>query len=510
MNKSTAFKNSAGVVIAMIGSLLALSAPFAAVAQHTHYKVIDVGTLGGPNSGVGFEGFPMNALSNQGVLTACSDTSSADPNYPNFNPNMPQSAFELPQPDPMIFHAFEWRDGRLTDLGALPGVNSSCPNHISRNSLIAGASQNGLIDPVTGWPEIQAAFWKHGGLINLGTLGGHESYANSVNNRGQVVGLATNATPDSFPFPGFGQQARAFLWEHGVMRDLGTLGGPDAFAIDINDRGQVLGFSFINSIPNAATGFPTGEGFLWDNGKMTDIPDPLGGTVVSPFYLSNRGEVVGAADLPGDLPGQEEPFLWENGTFTDLGTLGGTQGRAEKVNDSGQIIGDATFAGDVIDHAVIWQNGEKFDLGTVGSDACSQGFDINSQGQAVGWSGACDQSVLRAAIWERGGPMVDLNTLISPDTGIYIFFAVNINDRGEIAAAGLLPNGLTRAVLLVPCDKAHPDLEGCNYFNVADATADVPAPTIVSNVARRNLPSSVAPRAARARYFEYRQTLLRR
>src|ERR1700752_1903648 len=152
MNQNLVFKNYASVAAGMIGLLLAFT-PFAAVAQHRHYKVIDVGTLGGPNSGVGFEGFPMNALSSQGVLTACSDTAIADPNYPNFNPNMPQSASELPQPNPMIFHAFEWQDGKLTDLGALPGVNSSCANHISGDSLIAGASQNGALDPITGWPE---------------------------------------------------------------------------------------------------------------------------------------------------------------------------------------------------------------------------------------------------------------------------------------------------------------------------------------------------------------------
>lgn len=430
--------------------------------RHHRYKLVDVGTLGGPNSGVGFEGFPMNALSSQGVLAACSDTPIADPNYPNFNPSMPQSAFELPQPNPMIFHSFEWRDGRLIDLGALPGVNSSCPNHVSGNSLIAGASQNGTIDPTTGWPEVRAVLWKHGQTINLGTLGGYESYANSVNNRGQVVGLAENTTPDPFPFPGFGQQARAFLWENGVMRDLGTLGGPDAFAIDINDRGQVLGFSYVNSIPNASTGLPTGDGFLWENGKMTDIPDPLGGTIVSPFYLSNKGQVVGAADLPGDILNQEHPFLWENGVFTDLGTLGGRLGRAEKINDAGQVVGDATFTGDLIDHAVIWHNGTKSDLGTVGDDACSQGFDINSRGQVVGWSGACDQSTLRASLWEAGGPMVDLNTLISSNPAIYVYFAVNINDRGEIAAAGTLPNGENRAVLLVPCGDGHPDAEGCD------------------------------------------------
>lgn len=455
--------------------LLTLAIPVQMTAQHTRYKLIDVGTLGGPNSSIGFEGFPLTALSSGGTFSACAETSVPDPNYPNFSPLILPGSYGLPLPDPLIVHSFQWKNGRMTDLGALPGANSSCVSHISGDGLIAGQSENGAIDPITGWPEAQAVLWKHGQVINLGTLGGNESFSIAVNNRGQVVGQAANDTPDLFPFPGFGQQARAFLWENGVMHDLGTLGGPDAFAIDINDRGQVLGFSFVNSIPNSTTGFPTGDAFLWEKGKMTDIPDPLGGTIVSPFYLSNKGQVVGSADLPGDITEQEDPFLWEKGVFTDLGTFGGTRGHAEKINDAGQIVGDANFAGDAIYHAIIWQGGFKFDLGTVGDDPCSAGLDINSQGQAVGWSGVCDYSAIpRAFISEKTGPMVDLNTLISSNSGIYVSFASNINDRGEIAAAGLLPSGDIHAVLLIPCGA---DDSGCK---------DGAAPNPVSTISGRN------------------------
>jgi probable HAF family extracellular repeat protein len=446
----------------------------AAAQKHHHYKLVDVGTLGGPNTSVGFESFPMNALSSQGAFTACADTATSNPNYPNFNPNIPLGFHALPQPDPMIFHAFEWKNAKLSDLGALPGVNNSCATHISGNGMIAGESENGAIDPITGWPAVQAVLWKRGELIDLGTLGGNESFPNSVNNRGQVVGQAANSMPDPFPFPGFGQQARAFLWENGVMHDLGTLGGPDAFAIDINDRGQILGVSFTNSTPEPTTGIPTLDGFLWENGKMTDIPDPLGGTQVSPLYLSDKGQVVGSANLTGDNFEQaRHPFLWENGVFTDLPMFGGTVGDANKINDAGQIVGDAGHTGTdqfgmPLYHAAIWHVGVPTDLGTLEGDPCSGGQDINSRGHAVGWSGTCDTSNQRPFLWEDGGPMVDLNALISPYSGIYLFFAANIDDRGEIAAAGVLPNGETRAVLLIPCDDGHPNVEGCDY-NLVDA-----------------------------------------
>jgi len=67
-------------------------------------------------------------------------------------------------------------------------------------------------------------------IIDLGTLDGTETEAHLINNRGQVVG-ASGIEPDTF-------QIHAFLWEKGVMTDLGTLPGGDySFAYAINERG---------------------------------------------------------------------------------------------------------------------------------------------------------------------------------------------------------------------------------------------------------------------------------
>ena len=90
-------------------------------AKHHHYKVIDLGTLGGPQSVV--FGFLTQLLNNEGTVAGCADTPTADPNYPNFN----FSGFSPVTPDPFIFHAFRWQEGAITDLGALQGINNSCP-----------------------------------------------------------------------------------------------------------------------------------------------------------------------------------------------------------------------------------------------------------------------------------------------------------------------------------------------------------------------------------------------
>src|SRR5262249_30206328 len=149
-----------------------------------------------------------------------------------------------------VYHAFTTRDGTLVDLGGLQAGLDSNVSFITDNGLVSGQALNGSIDPIAGWPASNGVLWKDGRIINLGTLGGYESLAGRVNSRGQVTGIATNTIPDPFSFyyfPGTpnATQMRAFIWdEKNGMQDIGTLGGPDAFAPLINERGQIAGFSY--------------------------------------------------------------------------------------------------------------------------------------------------------------------------------------------------------------------------------------------------------------------------
>ena len=77
-------------------------------------------------------------------------------------------------------------------------TNNSGANDINASGVVTGISQNGAIDPINGFPELDAVVWKDGQIIiNLGTFGGNWSYANAINNRDQVAGFALNKTPDS-------------------------------------------------------------------------------------------------------------------------------------------------------------------------------------------------------------------------------------------------------------------------------------------------------------------------
>ena len=446
--------------------------------KHHYYQVIDLGTLGGPNSFVNevfyeIDGGTAGArvISDQGIVAGQADTATQDP---------------LCYFDDCFFnHTFQWQNGTLTDLGALPGANWSSPNWISGNGLIVGASETGQNDPLLGLPNGHAVLWQDGQITDLGTLqGGYQSFAWGVNNKGQVVGFSTNGTPDPYSYL-YGQilgiptgtQTRAFLWDqHNGMQDLGTLGGPDAWASLVNEKGQVTGISLTSFTPNSDNGatcaanVPPQDPFVWEKSTgMVDIGS-FGGTCGAPQAMNNRGQVVGGSYLAGNAV--VRAFEWDKGghpRLKDLGTLGGDNSVALWVDDSGDVVGYADVpnppgcsGAGCVHHAVLWRNGGATDLGTIGTDPCSRAISINASGQIVGFSVAvCGTSPTHGVLWENGDPAIDLNTLVNTD--LALLFPLYINDRGEIAGNGILPNGEEHAFALIPCDEKHPGIEGCDY-----------------------------------------------
>src|SRR5260370_15537825 len=462
--------------------------------KHHHYKLIDLGTLGGPMS--------INqigpALNNEGTVIGMADTNNPDPFYPNFNPLiLPGGAS-----DPYIFRAFESTNGQLVGLDSLPGGYSGFPSGISENGLIAGQAINGALDPIAGWPEETAVFWHRGKVIDLGTLGGYESGAGMVNSHGQVTGFSGNAIPDPYSLFGLRTQTRAFLWDkRNAMQDIGTLGGPDAVAPFINERGQIAGFFYTNYRSNPTTGLPTVDPILWEKGTMIDLGS-LGGTFGAEgdgVALNNHGQVVGSSNLAGDV--YSHPFLWTKpGSMQDLGTLGGNFGVANAVNDAGEVVGWASNAGDQALLAFFWKNGTMTNLGVLPGKLCSYAHQINSKGQVTGSSDDdCADGNSHAFLWENGGPMVDLNDLVS-GADMTLGGATGINDRGEITGTGVLANGEVRVFLLIPCDENHLGVEGCDYTLVEASTAVSHSSPAVHDAPSRMLTQSLMRRMSRFRF----------
>jgi probable HAF family extracellular repeat protein len=410
-------------------------------AKHHHYKVVDLGTFGGPGSTV--TGF-SHALTARGTVVGGADTPDANPNPGCLNDAQGGT-------DCNVNHAFQWRNGALTDLGTLPGAVNSVPQGANSDGWVVGTSENGTTDPVLGIPEFQAVLWRNGQIQNLGSLGGNESVGFDVNGHGQIVGLAANSVPDPASMFGLATQTRPFVWKDGVMRDLDTLGGTDGVAFLMNERGQIMGQFYLK-------GTTTIDSIFWDeDGNATDIGS-LGGTnsncgqqACGPYWMNNRGQVVGNSTLAGEAV--HHGFLWNRGKLTDLGTLGGDSSDANSINDSGVAVGRADVPGSLTHHGILWtpKHGvmTTTDLGVIGSDACSTAYSINSSGQIVGDGGICFVGG-RAWLWENGGPMADLNDLALPGSGLHLQDARLINDRGEIVCTGVLPSGDQHAVLLVP------------------------------------------------------------
>jgi probable HAF family extracellular repeat protein len=480
--------------------------------QHHHYTLIDMGTFGGPNSSQTSGG--PGELNQRGVTVGWSATSVST--SPTSNPLV---CGGLDGTVPFITVAFEWKDGTLTDLGALPGgSNCSEPFWLNENGEIVGTSENGEVDPLAGVNQTRAVLWKEGKITDLGSFGGYQNAAQAINNRGQIVGWSLNTIPDPYSLNEFvffgssnGTQTRAFLLQHGVMQDLGTLlTGNDAAAFDINERGQVAGYGYTSSIPNPVTGIPPIDPFLWEKGNMTDIGG-FGGALGLPSSLNNRGQVIGlssvAANPAACFTEQDpdcHPFLWSQGKLTDLktSTTGGKPITPDGITDAGEIVGAADFSsngGSAFD-AYLWKSGAATDLGHLQGDCFSRAISRNSVGEIVGNSFSCDGSFHHAFLWANGS-IIDLNTLIPANAPLQLVDMSFINDLGEIAGNGVPPgvdpsNVMTQghAFLLLPCDENHPGVEGCDYSLVEAPPAPQVSPLsrdVFSGTQRVSPPSRI-------------------
>ena len=348
----------------MLALFAALAMPTQLAAQEQEqkprYTVIDLGTLGGSFS----QAFGVN---NKGWVVGFSTL-----------------------PGDTALHAFLWRKGLMADLGTLAGSDTlpiSQAVSLNDRGEVVGLSETSLPDPLgenfCGDSLVcLPVLWQGSVITPLPILGGTNGVGNDINNRGQVVGVAENATPDPTCIPPAVLHFKPAIWDKGKVQELPTfLGDPDGLAVAINDNGQAVG----NTV-NCSFSSP-GHAALWRQGKVTDMGN-LGDLGLSPSDINNQGQVVGTA---GDLSGAVTlAFLWQNGVASSLGTLpGDVESHANSINDKGQVIGQSCAASGFPDCSVfIWQNGVMRDLNNLTpADSPLHLVDtgrINSLGQIVG------------------------------------------------------------------------------------------------------------------------------
>jgi probable HAF family extracellular repeat protein len=148
-------------------------------------------------------------------------------------------------------------------------------------------------------------------------------------------------------------------------------------------------------------------------------------------------------------------FYFINGTFYSFGTLGGSQSMPYKVNALGQTVGYSYTAGDAEQRAFLWTPftpntgpGTLKDLGTLGG-ADSQANDIDAWGNVVGHANLVN-GTKHAFLYTRCGNMVDLNSLIDPNSGWELVSAKAISNKGHIVGTGYNGTLGGRGFLLTP------------------------------------------------------------
>lgn len=291
----------------------------------------DLGTLGGPNSSVVWPG-----ISNNGWVAGIAERADSDPN----NEDWSCSAF-FPSVTHHVCRGFAWHEGVMTALPTFGGTNGFA-TEVNERGQIVGWAETPVHDPTCVAPQVlqfRAAIWnaREGTMRQLRPLPGDStSAATAVNDEGVAVGISGLCDVAVGEF----SANHAVLWDReGNPTDIGNLGGQAWHTpMDINQRGDVVGFSNPRGVTGGAFG---AHAFLWTRRDgMRDLGVLPGDEFSEALGINARGQVIGVSC--GDVC---HPFIWQNGVMRNLNDLvapgsPNTILTARHINDAGQITGN--------------------------------------------------------------------------------------------------------------------------------------------------------------------------
>jgi uncharacterized membrane protein len=312
--------------------------------------------------------------------------------------------------------------------------------------------------------------------IDLGTLGGPNSFATGINPGGTIiVGRSDDAHGE----------IRPVAWSHRHIIDLGTphaSGGADG--LDVNASDVIVGTYGQTDNPAA-----TEHGFTWQHGALKILPGLPGGGATTARRINEHGEIAGSAFT---ADGHEHPALWNRDRIHDLGLPPGyTDGYLLGLNDDGDT-GGAIFAADGSEAAFTWRNGPFRILPTLGGPTAQVNViddrgvaagiadvDLNGTSEAVRWgprgaalglgffpggnfswilgtNGLGDYTGIASLspgdpfphvfVAHAGGPLLAL-PLLSGDYSTNPSIAHGIDHRGDVAGASNIATGKAHATL---------------------------------------------------------------
>jgi probable HAF family extracellular repeat protein len=351
-------------------------------------------------------------------------------------------------------------------------------------------------------------------IVDLGTLGGRNSYGLNLNDLGMVIG--SSDLPD---VPGNPPAWAGFLWTAMEgMRNLGRnthqphdinnrgviVGGPRAYvwrtstgaielplngwAVGINEAGLVGGNARVKVCDSRPVCIDRVHAFSWtaDGGVvMIGAFDPYDFS----FFrgVNERGQIVGST-FSETVPGTGRAFLW---SATDgLRDITHQLTSASAISNREQVVGAVGYrllGGGWQTHAMSWtETGGLLDLGALPGSFDSYATAVNDGGQVVGNS---ENTLNHAFMWTPSDGMIDLGTLggccsqaaainasgqvvgtasygtsrakgyvWTKETGMIDLGtlggisseAVAINARGQVTGSSYLPDGRQHAVLWHP------------------------------------------------------------
>jgi probable HAF family extracellular repeat protein len=267
---------------------------------------------------------------------------------------------------------------------------------------LAWAGLPAVAGPVAG-PVVPGSRGPGYGIADVGS----GSFIVDVNDRGDVLGY--------LPTP---VGSRAFVWRGGRRTEIGTFGGADSFPADINERGDVVGFA---QLPSGAA-----HPFLWRAGVLSDL-GTLGGSSGGAWAINNVGDIVGASD---DAAGATHAFRWRAGVMTDLSGPGRPIGAAIDINDRGDVLAVSGSGG------LRWRDGRWTQLREPGG-AAVQPTRMNERGTVLGLVARDpDHGEYTWSVWPVGS---------YADTGLSFGSAV-LNNSDQIAGT-LVVDNMFRAVV---------------------------------------------------------------